>query len=76
MEVSFIHAQISFHLHVNKTNFHMKGFAPGPALKQRRKATRKSPIRTTNNLQLKCYKFVRMFCKKTWKIDYKGNSGN
>ena len=25
-------------------NFHMKGFAPGLALKQRRKATRKSPI--------------------------------
>ena len=32
------------HLHVNKTNFHMKGFALGLALKQRRKATRKSPI--------------------------------
>ena len=28
---------------VNKTNFHMKGFAPGLASKQRRKATRKSP---------------------------------
>ena len=32
------------HLHVNKTNFHMKGFALGLVLKQRRKATRKSPI--------------------------------
>ena len=32
------------HLHVNKTNFHMKGFALGLALKQRRNATRKSPI--------------------------------
>ena len=31
-------------LHVNKTNFHMKGFAPGLALKLRRKATRKLPI--------------------------------
>ena len=31
-------------LHVNKTDFHMKGFALGLALKQRRKATRKSPI--------------------------------
>ena len=31
-------------LRVNKTNFHMKGFALGLALKQRRKATRKSPI--------------------------------
>ena len=31
-------------LRVNKTNFNMKGFALGLALKQRRKATRKSPI--------------------------------
>ena len=31
-------------MHVNKTNFHMKGFALGLALKQRRNATRKSPI--------------------------------
>ena len=44
MEISFIHTQILVHLHVNKTNFHMKGFALGVALKQRRKATRKSPI--------------------------------
>ena len=29
---------------VNKTNFHIKGFALGLALKQKRKATRKSPI--------------------------------
>ena len=34
MEISFIHTQILFHLHVNKTNFHMKGFALGLALKQ------------------------------------------
>ena len=44
MEISFIHTQILVHLHVNKTNFHMKGFTLGLALKQRRKATRKSPI--------------------------------
>ena len=31
-------------LRVNKTNFHMKGFAPGLALKQRWRATRKSPV--------------------------------
>ena len=31
-------------LRVNKTDFHMKGFAPGLALKQRWNATRKSPI--------------------------------
>ena len=29
---------------VNKTNFHMKDFALGLTLKQRRKATQKSPI--------------------------------
>ena len=40
---SFIHTQILVHLHVNKTNFHMKGFALGLALKQMRKATWKSP---------------------------------
>ena len=44
MEMSFIHMQMLVHLHVNKTNFHMKGFALGLALKQRRKATRKSLI--------------------------------
>ena len=44
MEIGFIHTQILVHLHVNKTYFHMKGFAPGLALKQRRKPTRKSPI--------------------------------
>ena len=44
--VSFIHTQILVHLHVNKTNFHMKGFAIGLALKQRRNATQKSPICT------------------------------
>ena len=44
MEISFIHTQILVHLHVNKTNFHVKGFALGLALKQRRNATRRSPI--------------------------------
>ena len=42
MEISFIHTQILVHLHVNKTDFHIKDFALGLALKQRRKATRKS----------------------------------
>ena len=31
-------------LRVNKTNFDMKGFALGLALKQKRKATGKSPV--------------------------------
>ena len=31
-------------MHVNKTDFHMKGFTLGLASKQRRKATWKSPI--------------------------------
>ena len=30
--------------HVNKTNFHMKGFALGLALKKRQKTTQKLPI--------------------------------
>ena len=44
METSFVHTQFLVHLHVSKTNFHMKGFALGLVSKQRRKATRKSPI--------------------------------
>ena len=44
MEISFIQTQILVHLPVNKTNFQMHGFAVELALKQRRKATRKSPI--------------------------------
>ena len=44
MEISFIHMHILVHLHVNKTNFHMKGFTLGLTLQQRQKATRKSPI--------------------------------
>ena len=44
MEISFIHMQILFHLHVNKTSFHVKGFVQGLALEQRPKATWKSPI--------------------------------
>ena len=35
---------MNHNLRVNKTNFHMKGFALGLALKQRRKATQKSAI--------------------------------
>ena len=48
MEISFIHMQILGHLRVNKTNFHMKGFVLGLALKQKQKATRKSPNDTQN----------------------------
>ena len=44
MEISFIHMKMNHNLRVNKTNFYMKGFALGLALKQRRNATRKSPI--------------------------------
>ena len=44
MEISIIQMQSFVHLHVNKTNFHMKTFTLGLTLKQRRKATRKSPI--------------------------------
>ena len=47
MEISFIHMQMNQNLHVNKTNFHMKGFALGLALKQRRNATWKLPIAFT-----------------------------
>ena len=43
MKISFIHTQIVVPLHVNKTSFHMNDFALGLTLKQRRKATRKSP---------------------------------
>ena len=39
MKISFIHMQMLVHLHVNKTNLHMKGLALGLALKQRQKAT-------------------------------------
>ena len=39
MWTSSIHTQILVHLHVNKTDFHIKDFAQGLALKQRRKAT-------------------------------------
>ena len=44
MEISFIHTQVLVHLHVNKTNFQMKGFSLGLALEKRRKATQKSLI--------------------------------
>ena len=41
---SSFHMQISFHSHANKTNFHMKGWASGLALKMRPKIIRKWPI--------------------------------
>ena len=37
-------------LRANKTNFHMKGFAHGLALKQRRKATQKLSIGSWRDL--------------------------
>ena len=44
MKISFICIRILFHLHVNESNLHMKGFALGLALKQRRKTTRKGAV--------------------------------
>ena len=41
-------------LRVNKTNFHVKGFALGLALKQRRNATRKSPILLAEGFVVNC----------------------
>ena len=40
-------------LHVNKTNFHIEGFALGLALKQRRKATWKLPNSGLENTKVK-----------------------
>ena len=44
MKISFIQMSMNQNLRVNKTNFHIKDFALRLALKQRRNATRKSPI--------------------------------
>ena len=54
MEISFIHMYMSQKLRMNKTNFHMKGFALRLALKLRRNATRKSPnaLHTSGNTSL------------------------
>ena len=46
-KISYIYMQSLVHLHVNKTDFHVKAFALGLALKQRRKATQKSSIDVT-----------------------------
>ena len=40
---SAFHMKMSFHSHANKTHFHMKGCAPGLALKKRHQTTRKWP---------------------------------
>ena len=37
MKISIIHMHILVHLHVNKTNFHMRGLALGLALGQMQK---------------------------------------
>ena len=60
MEISFIHSQILVHLHVTKTKFHVKGFAPGLSLKktERRKETRKSPIEIKS-----CFAFSFSVCQ-------------
>ena len=39
---------------MNKTHFHMKDFALGLALKQRRKTTRKSPIKEALSVLMLC----------------------
>ena len=49
------------HLRVNKTSFHMKGFALGLALKQRRKATRKPPIDSLEEAATKTSQFFLQF---------------
>ena len=53
MEISFIHMWILVHLHVNKTNFHMKGFAVGLTSKQGLKTTRNGPLLC--NIQKICH---------------------
>ena len=62
MEISFIHMQILVHLHVNKTNFYMKGFALGLALRQRRNATRKLPIVACNIASRSEFYFCNISC--------------
>ena len=66
METSFTHTQILVHLHVNKTNFHMKGLALGLALKQRQNATRKSPIELHNSVEVES-------CQEKWETSRKLN---
>ena len=46
----------------------MKGFALGVALKQRRKATRKSPIDFINALLIKFQEFSRSELEKFFKV--------
>ena len=54
----YSHAHL-VHLHVNKTNFDMKGFALGLTLKQRRNASRKSTITDGQNYNLHIMKAVQ-----------------
>ena len=44
-------------LRVNKANFHVKGFALGLVLKQRRNATRKSPIANNGHLMMTSFDY-------------------
>ena len=50
MEISFIRMYMNQNMHVSKINSNMKGFAPGLALRQRQKATRKSPKNSADKL--------------------------
>ena len=70
MKIGLIQMQILVHLHVDKTNFHTKGFAVGLALKQRRKAARKSPI----SFNLKKIFFLFFFTVRELKVVLTANS--
>ena len=53
-----IFSGLSVQLFVNKTNFHMKGFALGLALKRRCKATRKSPNAAHSPLFMRNFNYL------------------
>ena len=55
---------------VNKTNFHMKGFALGLALKQRRNATWKSPIEQSTKRRSHSERFVYSIVQVSRVYDY------
>jgi len=49
--------KMSFHLHADKTHFHMKGFARSLALKKRHKTIRKWPIVLVKDQQIHLCQF-------------------
>ena len=69
MEISFIHMQILVHLYVKQ------GFAPGLALKLRRKAIRKISVTSSRNRKCQIITEVAHGPHDTplmaWHIDYK-----